>query len=132
MPGMMFMEINYGLLSESKCFLESQTLTCVTCHDPHSNASNDLKVYSATCMGCHNNPDHTSLDMDVATTQSIKNNCIDCHMPEQPSNKISFQLAGINGISSYLLRTHKIAVYKNEKVADFLKEFKKLKVSASL
>ena len=122
----------YGLLSESKCFLQSQTLTCVTCHDPHSDAGNDLKVYSATCIGCHNNPDHTSLDMDVATAQSIKNNCIDCHMPKQPSNKIEFQLAGKNATSSYLLRTHKIAVYENESVAAFIKEFKKLKVSASL
>jgi hypothetical protein len=106
----------YGLLSESKCFLKSQTLTCVTCHDPHDNAGNDLTVYSKKCQSCHNNPDHSSLNIDATTTGSFQSNCIDCHMPEQASRAISYQLAGSNVTSSYLLRTHRIAVYNDKKV----------------
>jgi hypothetical protein len=106
----------YGLLSESKCFLKSQSLTCVTCHDPHADAGNDLAVYSKKCQSCHNNSDHSSLDID-ATTSSFKSNCIDCHMPEQPSRAISFQTAGSNVTSSYMLRTHRIAIYTDKKVA---------------
>lgn len=117
----------YGLLSESKCFLKSQTLTCVTCHDPHVNAGNDLSIYSEKCQSCHNNPDHSSLNMDAAMANSFKSNCIDCHMPEQPSRVISFQLAGSNVTTSYLLRTHRIAIYNDKKVADFINGFKKLK-----
>lgn len=121
----------YGLLSESKCFIKSQTLTCVTCHSPHSNAESNLSVYSKTCQGCHNNPDHTSLDININNANTIKNNCIDCHMPQQPSRAIAFRLAENNQPASYLLRTHKIAVYKDEKVANFLKDFENLKPSAS-
>ena len=105
----------YGLLSESKCFLKSQTLTCVTCHDPHMNAGNDLAVYSKTCQSCHSNPDHRSVSVAETTADSFKSNCIDCHMPEQPSRMVSFQLAGSNVTSSYLLRTHRIAIYSDKK-----------------
>jgi hypothetical protein len=105
----------YGLLSESKCFLKSQTLTCVTCHDPHLDAGNNLSVYSKKCQSCHASPDHSSLNMDAAVANSIKSNCIDCHMPEQPSRAISFQLAGSTETSSYLLRTHRIAIYNDKK-----------------
>lgn len=104
----------YGLLSESKCFLRSRTLECSTCHDPHTNVSTDLTVYSQKCQSCHSNPDHSSLKMDAAMISTMKNNCIDCHMPEQPSRAISFQLAGSNSTSAYLLRTHKIAIYSEE------------------
>jgi len=105
----------YGLLSESKCFLKSQTLTCVTCHDPHRNAGDDLSVYSKTCQSCHSNPDHHSLNVAETTSNSFKSNCIDCHMPKQASRVVSFQLAGTNVNSSYLLRTHRIAIYNEKK-----------------
>lgn len=115
----------YGLLSESKCFQKSQTLTCVTCHDPHTNAGNDLSIYSKKCQSCHNNPDHSSLNMTASMANSLKSNCIDCHMPKEPSRVISFQLAGSNATTSYLLRTHRIAVYKDESVNNFIKNLKK-------
>ena len=116
----------YGLLAQSKCFIKSRKLTCVTCHDPHKDAGNELKVYSATCIGCHANPNHPSLDTNSGTTMSIQNNCIDCHMPLQPSGTIAYQLAGGDATYAYLLRTHKIAVYKDEKVAALIKAFDKL------
>ncbi len=101
----------YQLLSESKCFLGSKTINCSTCHNPHGNASNDLSEYSKKCVSCHANADHSSVKMDATTANTIKSNCINCHMPEQPSRAITFQLAGSNLKSSYLLRTHKIAIY---------------------
>jgi len=36
-------------------------------------------------------------------------------MPEQPSRMVSFQRAGSNVTSSYLLRTHRIAIYSDKK-----------------
>ena len=101
----------FRLLSESKCFLGSKTMTCGSCHDPHKNAGNDLALYSQKCMGCHNDASHNTCSMAASLGNSIKENCIDCHMPKKPSNAISFELAGSSTKSSYLLRTHRIAIY---------------------
>lgn len=105
----------YNLMARSKCFLESKTLTCSTCHSPHTNAGADLSEYSKKCISCHANTDHSFLKMDPTMANTIKINCIDCHMPEQLSRAITFQLAGSNLKSAYILRTHKIAIYSNPK-----------------
>jgi hypothetical protein len=39
------------------------------------------------------------------------NNCIDCHMPALPSNKIILQFNGGTNLVHDLVRTHRIAVY---------------------
>jgi len=117
----------YQLLSESKCFLQSKTLGCTTCHDPHTDAAKVLSEYSKKCLSCHNNADHSSLKIDEETANTIKTNCIDCHMPKQPSRAITFQLAGSDSTSYYLLRTHKIAVYHDKKIDNLLQYFKKKK-----
>ncbi len=66
--------------------------------------------------------------MNEAVSNSMQTNCIDCHMPKQPSRAITFQLSGSDTISSYLLRTHKIAVYSYEKnnVIKYLKKNKNI------
>jgi hypothetical protein len=97
------------LLAESKCFLVSNSLNCITCHDPHKNASADLKLYSEKCINCHKHADHPSLSDSAKNL--VKSNCIDCHMPLQASQAITFQLAGSNEKSAYQLRTHRIAIY---------------------
>jgi hypothetical protein len=119
----------YGLLAESQCFLKSQTLECTTCHDPHTNASNDLSEYSKRCVSCHYSTDHRSLQLDAAIANTLQNNCIDCHMPKQPSRAISFQLAGSNVTSAYLLRTHKIAIYPGENGVGLPGDLKKRKTA---
>ena len=101
----------YRLMSESKCFLASNKMTCSTCHDPHKNATTDLAFYSQKCMGCHSEANHNFCTMAASLGASIKNNCIDCHMPKKPSEAISFKLAGSTQTSSYLLRTHRIGRY---------------------
>lgn len=101
----------YNLMVQSQCFLRSKSLSCTTCHDPHTNASTNLVEYSKKCLSCHSNAPHASIKMDATTAKSIQTNCINCHMPEQPSRAITFQLAGSKLKSAYMLRTHKIAVY---------------------
>jgi len=101
----------YKLMSESKCFLASKKMTCSTCHDPHKDADAGVAFYSQKCMDCHSEAGHNFCPMATSMGAAIKSNCIDCHMPRKPSEAITFQLAGKPQISSYLLRTHRIAVY---------------------
>ncbi len=117
----------YNLLAQSKCFLQSRTLNCLTCHDPHTNASTDLNEYSKKCISCHQDVDHSSLKIAKELANTIKSNCIDCHMPKQASRAITFQLSGGNAKSNYFLRTHKIAIYPDKTMTDILIHFKKNK-----
>jgi hypothetical protein len=105
----------YKLLSQSQCYLSSTKMTCSTCHDPHRDADAGVAFYSLKCMSCHSEAAHNFCTMAASIGPSIKNNCIDCHMPRQASKAISFQQAGDPELSSYQLRNHRIAVYLAEK-----------------
>lgn len=104
----------YGLLVQSQCFIKSKTLDCSTCHNAHTDASNNLSDYSQKCISCHATTDHSSLKLDATKASTVNNNCIDCHMPQQPSRLIAFQLAGSSTKAAYYLRTHKIAIYPKD------------------
>lgn len=100
----------YSLLAQSKCF-NLNTMTCGTCHDPHKNADQTLATYSQKCMTCHKQGSNNFCPQYSKIGESIKNNCIDCHMPKKASNAISYQLQQSSAASPYLLRTHRIAIY---------------------
>lgn len=102
----------YQLLSQSKCFMNAKTLDCSTCHNPHTNTTNNVKANSSACINCHKEVTHETLKL---TTAVLQDNCIDCHMPLQPSNAITFQRPGDTLRSAYMLRTHKIAIYGSNK-----------------
>ena len=94
------------LLASSKCFRNSN-MTCATCHHTHGDEGHGLTGFVSTCMGCHQNSTHAKKNLAIAT-----NNCIDCHMPLQTSKIITFNNgAGLQNIP-YLIRTHRIAIYK--------------------
>jgi hypothetical protein len=65
--------------SQSRCFKESKgALSCLTCHDAHTNARRgEPAFYAAICANCHNAtkspPTHSS---------SVGNDCVSCHMPK--------------------------------------------------
>lgn len=98
----------YGLLANSKCFIVSKTLTCTTCHNVHKNERDKMQLFSQRCMSCHSN-EHKPIE-GISST-AIKNNCIDCHMPEQQSRSIEFILQGDNFPTPAIMRTHFITVY---------------------
>ncbi|HYF32946.1 MAG TPA: multiheme c-type cytochrome [Chitinophagaceae bacterium] len=104
----------YQLLSQSACFIKTNSLDCSTCHNPHTDAGNNLKMYSTICANCHTSVAH-SFAADAVAEQQLKNNCIDCHMPSQPSQAITFFLADSTRKSAYFLRTHKIGIYDKPK-----------------
>jgi len=102
-----------GLLSQSKCFKKSQTMDCITCHNPHQDAPQNNMTYSKICMSCHQDAKHS--ETVLKTKLMVENNCKECHMPKQDSRAITFQQSNSANVNSYSLRTHKIAVYPEAK-----------------
>lgn len=100
----------YQLLLSSKCFLKSN-LTCSSCHNTHVDEHGDLQNFSARCITCHANPDHRALNMTAALQADMKKNCIDCHMPAQPSAIIAMQSQQRTDPVPALVRTHYISIY---------------------
>lgn len=106
----------YGLLSESKCFKNSATLTCISCHNTHDSERGNVALFSQRCMTCHNKEHNTFCKIDTkligpARTAFLSANCIDCHMPDQASKIITMQTADSTKMKAALLRSHFITVY---------------------
>ncbi len=101
-----------GLLKSSKCFIMSNSMTCNTCHDTHQNQRNKKELLSAKCMTCHNTSDNSFKTPVHVATASVEKNCIDCHMPAQPSRSIAVFLQGQEIPKASLVRSHYIAIYK--------------------
>ncbi|WP_198439702.1 multiheme c-type cytochrome [Pareuzebyella sediminis] len=106
----------YGLLTRSECFKQTQTMDCTTCHDPHKNQRGDTEYFNHKCMQCHvaetKKPFVVQDHLEV-----VGNDCISCHMPKMRSQSISIKLTGKDSISSsFSIRTHFIKVYKDSLV----------------
>ena len=104
----------YGLLSSSKCFRMSGTMTCVTCHDPHKNQRGQLALFSERCMSCHNKEHGNFCKMEAEIGAGIVQNCIDCHMPKKPSRLISVLLSGEKQPTAATIRSHFISIYPEQ------------------
>lgn len=65
-----------GLMA-SRCFRESKTLSCLTCHNPHENARPAAELaYRNTCLTCH-----AEGGAPVKLCRRVqKENCVPCHM----------------------------------------------------
>ncbi len=64
-----------GLMA-SRCFRESKTLSCLTCHNPHSNLlpASDPS-YREECLSCHTGVQNVRL-----CRRAEKGECLSCHM----------------------------------------------------
>lgn len=94
-----------GLLERSRCFRESGTMTCSTCHNVHAPAR-AAASYSDKCLSCHK---WQSCGVAKTIGPKIKANCIDCHMPVEPTNVIVSETAGKEARAT--MRNHWIKVY---------------------
>jgi len=105
----------FRLMSQSKCFIKSEKMDCITCHNPHENASKNLASYSKICMSCHQGLKHNETTLKTMSGSLLANNCVECHMPKKSSGAIKFQISDSKQLSNYILRTHKIGIYSNNK-----------------
>ncbi|MTH16988.1 cytochrome c3 family protein [Flavobacterium sp. LC2016-01] len=101
----------FRLLAQSKCFINSEKMDCITCHNPHENASKNMASYSKICMSCHQGLKHNEKTLQLMPEKLLASNCVECHMPKKASGSIKFQLSSSKQLSEYILRTHKIGIY---------------------
>jgi hypothetical protein len=102
------------MLASSQCFIKSK-MDCGTCHNTHINERESLPLYSQRCMSCHKTSDHSFCKMAPKLGAAIQQSCIDCHMPLKASGIITVQTAQQSNAAPYMVRTHHIAIYNNEK-----------------
>ncbi len=100
-----------GLLSQSKCFIKSEKMDCMSCHNPHQDSYKSMAVYSKICVSCHQESKHKPETIKNTSKTIMANNCVECHMPKQDSKAIRFQQSNTSPVTSYSLRTHKIGIY---------------------
>src|SRR6476620_3179087 len=115
----------YGLLMASKCFKMSNQLNCSSCHNVHVNEANNPKIFSQRCIACHTETKHASLMLPNDKRLIFKDNCIDCHMPMLPSQKIVLDVANTQEAVPDMVRTHRVGIYP-EKTKEFLEKIKLL------
>ena len=92
----------------SRCYNESETLTCTTCH----NSCHDLHAtpdvvgrvdyYRAKCLTCHS-VEACGLDQQRRRRKSPQDNCVACHMPQSPTN-----------IPHFTFTHHRIGVHSDQ------------------
>ncbi len=68
-------------LSESRCFLESPGMTCITCHNPHQYERGNDALFALRCQQCHEVADHP---LQPQIGSALGDNCTRCHMPRSP------------------------------------------------
>jgi len=102
-----------GLLAASKCF-RLGNVTCTNCHNIHENENSKIAIFSERCLACHSGGHEKTCKMTSVIGPAITQNCIDCHMPKQPSHAIAVYLEGASDPTAALLRTHYITVYPEE------------------
>jgi len=94
-------------LARSACYLRSGALSCITCHDPHTDADPIPTHTDKICLNCHAGPGKSSAP---ATAQgkvcpvNPRTGCTPCHMPRQ----------SIPGIPYAQFTQHLIKVWKPE------------------
>jgi len=100
-----------GLLSLSKCFKVSKSMTCSTCHNSHDDENDKLALFSSRCVTCHTKEHSTTCKMTETLGNVINSNCIDCHMPFEKSQGIIMMLQGKEFPVPAQMRTHNINKY---------------------
>jgi tetratricopeptide (TPR) repeat protein len=88
-------------LKQSQCFIKSfkpetnekslrpykNSLTCVTCHNPHVSVKvTGREVFNNACKNCHNDETKNGLCTEKESIRmKVQDNCVSCHMPKSGS-----------------------------------------------
>jgi tetratricopeptide (TPR) repeat protein len=93
-------------LRQSKCFQKSDTLTCVTCHNPHR--PTDAAAVGRACLKCHQ---PAACGERHRLPEAVRDRCVDCHMPQRVWMNVHFHTEDDQYVPPIRRHEHRIAVY---------------------
>ena len=72
-------------MRQSRCYSQSNSLTCVTCHDPHDvpDAAERVAYFRNKCLQCHA-VESCGMPRDERLAADSQDDCSRCHMPKSP------------------------------------------------
>jgi mono/diheme cytochrome c family protein len=108
-------------LRQSRCFQESDSLTCADCHNPHRLERGRLEVFSERCQKCHD-PEQCGPAARLGTRALA--NCIDCHMPKRNDEETPFSTPENDRLTPVWMREHRVAIYPQD-TAQFQQEIER-------
>lgn len=80
---------HYTSMLVSKCYRASGgKLSCLSCHDPHSEPADPVSYFRQRCLACHTNSD-CRVSTAVREARNPRNDCAGCHMPKRELREIS-------------------------------------------
>ena len=89
-------------LANSKCYdAEDRRISCVACHDPHSQLDTRAESYDARCTACHAQGSGSAAATRICKTGTAR--CTECHMPE-------YEIPG----SHMIFSDHQIRIVRNK------------------
>ena len=93
-------------LQESRCFAESGSMTCSTCHNVHEDETDQTAMFSRKCLTCH--------DQSHAEEPELAqgDHCTECHMPDQQASNLPVYREGEELFLS--MANHRIGIFKDQ------------------
>lgn len=75
-------------MHQSECYKQTETLTCVTCHNPHQTVEPEQRIehFRSVCLSCHQ--DQACRKPHAERIELADNNCAQCHMPKQDTDVV--------------------------------------------
>jgi len=112
----MIMASHVERMKKSRCYVESQKMSCITCHNPHVSVKFTPRMqYINACQSCHNNAGQQQCT-EKPEVRALKNNdCVTCHMPHNGSIDIPHV-----AVTDHFIRKRPLADTEQKKISAFL------------
>jgi len=104
----------------SPCYIKSEELSCITCHNPHHNVkSKENNRYNEACRSCHPSGKKGFCSAPEADRKLENDNCSGCHLRRTGSIDIPHITITDHNISKTTAKK-KISKKEQEEIANFL------------
>lgn len=113
----MIMASHVERMKKSECYVQSQKMSCITCHNPHVSVKfTPRQQYLNACQSCHGAAQGQQQCTEKPEVRATKNNdCVTCHMPHNGSIDIPHV-----AVTDHFIRKRPMADIEQKKISAFL------------